>query len=244
MLSHCRETSSSSWGCELKYLHYYKGYGSEWSSSSWGCELKCSSHSGCQILSARHPPREDVSWNTEGKTSIVNVPVILLVRMWVEIFTEEELAKVTESSSSWGCELKWWKDGRRSIWSLVILLVRMWVEIIYKKIFCRLKSVILLVRMWVEMNKDYIVNSHSASSSSWGCELKFEDDDIDIPSLGSSSSWGCELKCKSSRYGAWTYGSHPPREDVSWNSYIAGWSTDKEMSSSSWGCELKCPTHN
>ena len=98
------------------------------------------------------------------------------------------------SSSSWGCELKCRRTKRRSP-DIVILLVRMWVEIQYPQEGHLADYVILLVRMWVEM--DIALNIEP------------------LPVL-SSSSWGCELKYDIYRPIARKYG-HPPREDVSWN---------------------------
>ena len=99
--------SSSSWGCELKYgmaviVNYLVP-----SSSSWGCELKW--HCNDQVtLFDSHPLREDVSWNIDRGLPVSALresssswgcelkylsflnhwwlqPVILFVRMWVEI---------------------------------------------------------------------------------------------------------------------------------------------------------------
>ena len=55
-------SSSSSWGCELKYVRERTVRQPWQSSSSWGCELK---YAIPHILrkSDSHPPREDVSWN-------------------------------------------------------------------------------------------------------------------------------------------------------------------------------------
>ena len=77
--------SSSSWGCELKYLLELKVLFSVQSSSSWGCELKCNSNSFPKSFLG-HPLREDVSWNADT-----------VYKSDMEIM----------SSSSWGCELKY-----------------------------------------------------------------------------------------------------------------------------------------
>ena len=98
------------------------------------------------------------------------------------------------------------------------------------------------------------------SSSSWGCELKYDKDkNAHMVSL-SSSSWGCELKYKK-EYILMFQQRHPLREDVSWNIeqlcledekmavilFVRMWveisctstSLSSLSSSSSWGCELK-----
>ena len=54
--------SSSSWGCELKYVYRAGRAAGNQSSSSWGCELKLPNLLSKLILPC-HPPREDVSWN-------------------------------------------------------------------------------------------------------------------------------------------------------------------------------------
>ena len=80
----CLQTSSSSWGCELKYSTSVIFARQLWSSSSWGCELKCLA---CSTVSPYHchPLREDVSWNK---------------------FELSNNGDHSMSSSSWGCELK------------------------------------------------------------------------------------------------------------------------------------------
>ena len=148
--------------------------------------------------------------------------------------------KQKKSSSSWGCELKYYCVCCACISVRVILFVRMWVEIIVCAIKTNSDGVILFVRMWVEMYAvTFLLNSQLKSSSSWGCELKYRKTCsmfgglfvilfvrmwVEIFScwckytwLESSSSWGCELKY------------HPP---------VGSW--QKAQSSSSWGCELKC----
>ena len=98
------------------------------SSSSWGCELKYS-HAQIVCVGCGHPLREDVSWNTSLRYGCRLDCVILFVRMWVEMSSSHmchhshrhplredvswnnqylDLRRLTvTSSSSWGCELKW-----------------------------------------------------------------------------------------------------------------------------------------
>ena len=83
--------SSSSWGCELKYLFFQCPCDRIQSSSSWGCELKYKS----------------VLFLYLSRT------VILFVRMWVEMSVLSLNTFATSSSSSWGCELKWAYKTRR-----------------------------------------------------------------------------------------------------------------------------------
>ena len=121
----------------------------------------------------RHPPREDVSWNTNDYICVMIEKVILLVRMWVEIYTQVEMVSASPlSSSSWGCELKYFYIFQKLLKGFVILLVRMWVEIITPM-----------------LNSPFYM-----SSSSWGCELKCYKWRSYCFSWRSSSSWGCELK--------------------------------------------------
>ena len=165
----CR--SSSSWGCELKcsyllsmiLLYTVILFVRMWveililqwytlstpSSSSWGCELKYL----CvyvKLLRYGHPLREDVSWNVDISTSDSNNLVILFVRMWVEMEMQITEKAWVESSSSWGCELKYHEilqDRHRSRSS------SSW--------GCELK--------FMTTNP---VGKENWSSSSWGCELK------------------------------------------------------------------------
>ena len=146
-----QKRSSSSWGCELKYWRMLQQTLCISSSSSWGCELK-------------YLPFSLLTWMKY---------VILFVRMWVEIFRfllhldtlcchplREDVSwnimfrqmkgKYSLSSSSWGCELKYWlsistyspylrhplredvswnvRGEKGEQCRLVILFVRMWVE--------------------------------------------------------------------------------------------------------------------
>ena len=209
------------------------------SSSSWGCELKYTL-SGWLCFIRSHPLREDVSWNkTHVSYRLWNV-VILFVRMWVEMWYINGVGVKWErhplredvswnmsfnvsyndwmmSSSSWGCELKYINRYMYTLAAHVILFVRMWVEMTLL-LFLFLLHVCHPLREDVSWNCSVISNKarKNASSSSWGCELKYFFLWHFPHILLSSSSWGCELKCVlHSRY-----------------CYIV-------KSSSSWGCELK-----
>ena len=163
--------SSSSWGCELKYL-YNKISTLKWvSSSSWGCELKyrtttTNQHTIC------HPLREDVSWNTKPNFWSWIKRVILFVRMWVEI------------SSFFG----WLRDRSHPLREDVS-----W-NICFSSVLAIEFSVILFVRMWVEILLLSQFLYYILSSSSWGCELKYIWFKNQRYCRWSSSSWGCELK--------------------------------------------------
>ena len=163
------------------------------SSSSWGCELKWLTILHTAIPYS-HPLREDVSWNSNRVNNLAKALVILFVRMWVEITTFIPFNEFIRSSSSWGCELKWYSDDNKAgkVWSssswgcelkflifqvvqslfchplredvswnfftslgltvsFVILFVRMWVEMTQRMQKVGNPSVILFVRMWVEI---------------------------------------------------------------------------------------------
>ena len=122
--------SASSWGCELTYINPHWCRNRLPSASSWGCELKYMVVE--QLLpwgyvsllvrlwvemcimpsevhgSERQPPREAVSWNTQGSTR------------W---------ERTASSASSWGCELKCQQNRVWTSQTSVSLLVRLWVEI-------------------------------------------------------------------------------------------------------------------
>ena len=172
--------------------------------------------------------------------SLYSVPlVILLVRMWVEIYNNVARSISGQlSSSSWGCELKYRDMIQNQIEKLVILLVRMWVEmntshlswqllqghppcedVSWNKHFfniIRRYTVILLVRMWVEMLQPTSFCWFRKSSSLWGCELKYHVTEYTHAKHLSSSLWGCELKY-SIPASFPVACCHPPCEDVSWN---------------------------
>ena len=158
--------------------------------------------------------------------------------MWVEISSRTRQTTLqVQSSSSWGCELKYspFTGNVRHIshplredvsWNgfamdsladeEVILFVRMWVEMLVRVQLGQLHTVILFVRMWVEIVIILPVTAPLLSSSSWGCELKYLFFQCPCDRIQSSSSWGCELK---------------------WCWIRSCWC--KLPSSSSWRCELK-----
>ena len=142
-------TSSSSWGCELKYAWIW-----------WHRDCGC------------HPLREDVSWNYLRDWWHEGSWVILFVRMWVEISILPRLRSATKSSSSWGCELKYgdsadWDKlaGSSSSWGCE-LKCRVAThpkksgrhplreDVSWNNLYqlhWKTSSVILFVRMWVEI---------------------------------------------------------------------------------------------
>ncbi len=189
--------SSSSWGCELKYVIWDWKSAEFWSSSSWGCELKYSMAIEA-VLMRCHPLREDVSWNSDSAVALHIAIVILFVRMWVEISCVSAQGFMWKSSSSWGCELKFSFKFRCDIESVVILFVRMWVEIDGKYV-----------------NFERFLGHPLREDVSWNvCIFRKI-----LVSCQSSSSWGCELKYTSVGGRSWR-SRHPLREDVSWNTIL------------------------
>ena len=143
------------------------------SSSSWGCELKYLSLIN-KSDSCGHPLREDVSWNVYNIINYFLSPVILFVRMWVEIFcftlpNRPLLRHPLREDVSWNiCS-----SVKSSKQTVVILFVRMWVEIPEVRAKMLKAVVILFVRMWVEIFCSRTSSFYGWSSSSWGCELKY-----------------------------------------------------------------------
>ena len=122
------------------------------SSSLWGCELKYPVLVQ-MFLHVRHPPCEDVSWNSLFSDDFKNYgghPPCEDVS-W-NITSVSPVAGRTESSSLWGCELKCYGVVGTVGNLKVILLVRMWVEMLAIRPDTVAISVILLVRMWVEIS--------------------------------------------------------------------------------------------
>ena len=213
------------------------------SSSSWGCELKCCIMAGQRQPTDCHPPREDVSWNVYiAQMDEHDDRVILLVRMWVEMFATSSASACASSSSSWGCELKF---TQRKTSETPHMSSSSWgCELKYYfcyRTYCvgnghppredvswnvciwiRLLSdvVILLVRMWVEMNT-------IPGSPVWAGVILLVRMWVEISRerLKNSESkrhppredvsWNCEhfaTNLHSKR--------HPPCEDVSWNDFV------------------------
>ena len=153
-VSHCWKdiSSASSWGCELKYLVFFKNVVSARSASSWGCELKFrmtrkqSSQPSVSLFvrlwveiykSLHCRAVHEVSLFVRLWVEILRVCddllswlVSLFVRLWVEITRiGSKIQLLIRSASSWGCELKYpfgWDFGSLSN---VSLFVRLWVEI-------------------------------------------------------------------------------------------------------------------
>ena len=137
--------------------------------------------------------------------------------MWVEIKQCNYFPHSILSSSSWGCELKYflslihhWQPPSSSSWG------------------CELKY------FWMDSTE------HSKqSSSSWGCELKCNPYMYCVTSyrhpFREDVSWNNLFVS-----GKITEQGHPLREDVSWNRITITLNTNEWKSSSSWGCELKC----
>ena len=119
--------SSSSWGCELKYIRSLEdkeevGHPLR-EDVSWNDDFQMIFYSHNNVILfvrmwveilwqygafARlgHPLREDVSWNDFYYVWYLSDAVILFVRMWVEIGLFPNSFALSPSSSSWGCELK------------------------------------------------------------------------------------------------------------------------------------------
>ena len=231
--------SSSSWGCELKYWPFrfrkmLTGHPLR-EDVSWNIK-----QNKVHLFQMSHPLREDVSWNEKVLYLDLCNLVILFVRMWVEM-TDEQI---------------------KHIQYLVILFVRMWVEMQMVWLFNGGQDrVILFVRMWVEIYFGrFSPHSKYLSSSSWGCELKWNRGTNRRNQQGhplrEDVSWNVCIVSPAFEI----ISRHPLREDVSWNndSYAASLKAVvilfvrmwvemilhlnliiTLLSSSSWGCELK-----
>ena len=121
-----------------------------------------------------HPLREDVSWN--GNSYDLN---------------DKENGHPLREDVSWNNKMTVSSTEKVK----VILFVRMWVEMCSHIWLLFLCVVILFVRMWVEINTIFKLHRFKIpSSSSWGCELKYQVFPAPQVVYRSSSSWGCELK--------------------------------------------------
>ena len=144
------------------------------------------------------------------------VVVILFVRMWVEMLCSQQENLETQSSSSWGCELKC--EGWYGIGSSTCHPLRE--DVSWNLKYCGFKDSDIRhpLREDVSWNgkEDYFLTltySHPLREDvSWNvCQTSQQQ-----TRYMSSSSWGCELKC------VWLHeeqsrSCHPLREDVSWN---------------------------
>ena len=143
--------------------------------------------------------------------------VILYMRMWIEIFFPIHFNNIIYrhplyEDVNWNILPEW-----NISYHYVILYMRMWIEI------CSIKLI----------------------SSSDSCHPLYEDVNwnsrllcASISFLASSSIWGCELKFFYAV--VWNQRiSHPLYEDVNWNKSVIQKPGRKLSSSSIWGCELK-----
>ena len=187
------------------------------SASSWGCELKY------LLLSQFHFlfrvslfVRLWVEMITSGEEP--GLPrVSLFVRLWVEIY----LCLITFSTAA------------------VSLFVRLWVEMSSLWRGFSFPPVSLFVRLWVEITMlRCILDIHSPSASSWGCELKYRlrphYNHAFCQPLREAVSWNNVVYFVIS-----PFLGQPLREAVSWNMIRAFLRCDQSVSASSWGCELK-----
>ena len=164
------------------------------------------------------------------------------------------------SSSSWGCELKYfcfieWKERnshplREDVsWNIIYCTTNQCIishplreDVSWNTLLAAdfaSFAVILFVRMWVEIKHTLATDYEMWSSSSWGCELKC---DISMELVLNGNvilfvrMWVEIWVSMSVITIEWC---HPLREDVSWNDLVIVLVFVTCMSSSSWGCELK-----
>ena len=169
-----KESSASSWGCELKCNITAERMTEHSSASSWGCELKCYGVFVNQDL------RKSASlWGCELKYERIGelerkTAVSLFVRLWVEMRKGTKViihgsCQPLREAVSWN--IKWedeepWSVGqllREAVsWNSVILRIA-------KPIPCQ------PLREAVSWNTYYKDEQGGIwlSASSWGCELKF-----------------------------------------------------------------------
>ena len=212
------QMSRSTWACELKCserCHWTQGKSSR---STWACELK-SVDVVRWVSSARHAPRERVSWNRrEFYISCVLSSVTLHVSVWVEMQTLVVLAEI------FACHA----PRERVSWNYnVLFFIWNW----YRH----------APRERVSWNFSVSVENglRNPSRSTWACELKWQKCEVEhqqeIVTLHvsvwvemacclfcgngwlSRSTWACELKCFASALLSTAATCHAPRERVSWN---------------------------
>ena len=149
------------------------------SASLWGCELKWK----CQLNHhpfCSQPPCEAVSWNIISSSrrknfnlsaslwgcelkcfeflfSLGEIPVSLLVRLWVEIHQRSGSGKAQQGQPP--CEAVSWNallPVAVMLHRIVSLLVRLWVEMLHIIVSISFCFVSLLVRLWVEISLGFL----------------------------------------------------------------------------------------
>ena len=142
--------------------------------------------------------------------------VILFVRMWVEMPKLYQILPQSLSSSSWGCELKYYirssvlLDGRHPLREDVSWNIE-------------------------DGNGTELQQSHPLREDvSWNESVMYIVGSVESHPLREDVSWNYLRDW-------WHEGSwcHPLREDVSWNICFSSVLAIEFRSSSSWGCELK-----
>ena len=146
-----QELSASSWGCELKFtgilLKVYFWRQPPREAASWNNTLDVN-----VAILLRQPPREAASWNAYDTGEKVEDLVSLLVRLRVEMKSWWMSQSLSQSASSWGCELKCIIKNDRKWSNTVSLLVRLRVEILTPGTSVQACTVSLLVRLRVEIS--------------------------------------------------------------------------------------------
>ena len=143
--------SSSSWGCELKYLGTPPD---ENCTGSHPLREDVSWNNSVPLYWKKkggHPLREDVSWNIDSfDSSTISLSHPLREDVSWNVQCQRIFLSGAKSSSSWGCELKYYEtDYGSDRLSHPLREDVSWNAKIYKKKFKR--PVILFVRMWVEI---------------------------------------------------------------------------------------------
>ena len=110
-----------------------------------------------------------------------------------------------------------------------------WNYVVNRKI--QTKHVILYMRMWIEMPLGRSKRQAAASSSIWGCELKYSIKAEIRNQFRSSSIWGCELKFVVGTVGEKTLVILYMRMWIEIERGRGG--AGGKRSASIWGCELK-----
>ena len=158
--------------------------------------------------------------------------------MWVEISVLQMLWSMMQSSSSWGCELKYGCRVQCKIWCCHPLREDVsWNTVLcwsyWKIIRHPLREDVSWNTLWHSVS-NWLTSHPLREDVSWnGIDAELLIDHACHP-LREDVSWNttlipvhCSKIC------------HPLREDVSWNGIQNKQNLDRKESSSSWGCELK-----